>query len=44
MSEQDKEILERQEELLGKMSPVEQQMLLVYGEGLLAGKELAGTE
>ena len=41
MSEAEKDMLLRQEKLLKQLPPVEKQLLLAYGEGLLAGKELA---
>lgn len=41
MSEAEKEMLQRQEKLLAQLPPVEKQLLLAYGEGLIAGKELA---
>lgn len=41
MSEAEKDMLKRQEKLLKQLPPVEKQLLLAYGEGLLAGKELA---
>lgn len=44
MSEKEKQTLERQKELLYKMSSAEKQAYLAYGEGLIAGKELAAAE
>lgn len=41
MSEAEKDMLLRQEKLLKQLPPVEKQLLLAYGEGLIAGKELA---
>ena len=41
MSEAEKDMLQRQEQLLKQLNPVERQLMLAYGEGVIAGKELA---